>query len=265
MIAGSLGQLETPTDEPLESWFNGHRFPALEVENTQQSFDDRPIQSGTAAGTVATTYEDIMVAEDTQGNPATIAIERTEDRDAVATEWVADVTETGLIVPESVEGDGRLDFPFDLFYERCGSMVERLRVDVGEVHTDWNRKDTLGDVWMSGQDPGDGASIEYHGQADPEETPTIGLGFERPWNGTVQRGVVFESGYVAIYNETRPTAFIRFLDEELLEYAYAPGEDDEQQQATLGDAGGGDDFADEVEDHLEGEGYDVERGDGDGR
>jgi hypothetical protein len=50
--------------------------------------------------------------------------------------------------------------------------------------------------------------------------------------------VVYEGGYVAVYNESRPTSFVRFIEEELLEFASVRG-DDGADQATLHEAAGG--------------------------
>ncbi|QLH81011.1 hypothetical protein [Halosimplex pelagicum] len=233
MIAGTLARLDEPADEPLDSTFGDGGFPALEVSTTQDSFDDRPVQAGTVAGHVREPTRDVFISEDQSGDKR-IVTERDERRETIATDWVADVTGTGLVVAESVQGSSPFAFPLDLFAARTDRQPERLVVDVEALHMAWNDAGTLGNVWMRGADGGDGASIDYHQQASADEPATIGFGFSRPWNGTVMQGVVYESGYVAVYNEDRPTAFVRFLEEELLDYA-AP-EDDDGQQATLGEA-----------------------------
>lgn len=235
MIAGTLARLEESIDEPLESTFaEDGRFPALEVSTTQDSFDDRPIQAGTVAGRVNEQTQSVFVSEDQTGDKR-IVTERDERQETVATDWVADVTGTGLLVIESVQGPGEFDFPLDLFAARTGRTPERLDIDVEALHMAWSDDDVLGDVWMRGADGGDGASIDYHQQASADEPATIGFGFTRPWNGTVMEGVVYESGYVAVYNESRPAPFVRFLTEELLNYVEVP--DEGAAQATLDESG----------------------------
>jgi hypothetical protein len=234
MIAGTLVQLEDPADERLNSTFgDGDRLPALEVSSTQSSFDDRPIQRGTAAGTVQESFQEVFVSEDNDGD-CRVVTEPEERHTTVATDWVADVTGTGLIAIESIQGPGEFDFPLDLFAARTDRRPQRLEVDVEKLHMAWDDDGVLGDVWMRGADAGDGASIDYHQRANAEEPATIGFGFERPWNGTIMEGVVYESGYVAAYNESRPTQFIRFVEEEMLPYAEVPDESS-AAQTTLGD------------------------------
>ena len=229
MLAGTLGVLETPADEQLESYFaSGGEIPALDVEQTQTSFDDRPIQSGKVAGYVDETVQDISVGVTADGEPVAIDVEERPERTRTVTEWVADVTASGIIMAESVAGDDVAAFPFDLFWNVTGSKVTRPWIDVEGLHRQWSREDVLGDVWMVGKDPGDGAQMSYHDAADESDSPTFGLGFERPWNGTVMRGVAYESGYIAVYNTNHPSLFIRFIDEELMDHT-DDGETGEQQ------------------------------------
>ncbi|QLH78642.1 hypothetical protein HZS55_15690 [Halosimplex rubrum] len=235
MIAGTLVQLEEPIDVRLDSTFaDDGSLPALEVSTTQDSFDGRPVQAGTVAGTVMTNTEDVFVSHGPDDDDHRIVTEPSEATTPVATDWVADVTGTGLIAIESVQGPGKYDFPLDLFAARTGRTPERLEIDVEKLHMSWTDAGTLGDVWMRGADGGDGATIDYHQQASADEPATIGFGFTRPWNNTVMEGVVYESGYVAVYNEDMPSAFVRFVEEELL--AFTDVADGTADQATLGES-----------------------------
>jgi len=230
MIAGTIALLEETCDEPLESWYRGESsLPALDVKDTQTSFDDRPIQNGLAADAVTREAKVPEVAVTVDGGPSGIIKEPRERSERVVTEWVADVCGTGLIAIESVDGDGMFDFPLDLFYNRAGSRPVRQFVDVEELHIAWADDDSLGDVWLNASDGGDGAMIDYHQRADEEQPANIGLGFERPWNGTVMRGVIYESGYCAVYNCSRPTEFVRFVEDELLPFTEDGDEDSAQQ------------------------------------
>lgn len=233
MIAGTLARLSNPIDEPLESWFSGNTLPGLHVEKTQDSFDDRPIQSGSVATRVDRDKTRVSVGETADGEPEALLTEKTEETVTLHTEWVADVTGTGLIVPESSDGDGQLDFPFDVFWNVADRDIERLTVEVFELHRAWDAEDALGDVWMAGSNQADGTSINYRDSVDDDVEPTIGLGFVRPWEGYAFKGVIYESGYVAIYNTNSATQFIRFVDEEILPYV-RQAENDEEEQATLG-------------------------------
>lgn len=230
MRAGTIGVLERPTDERLESYFNDRDIPALDVQSTQESFDDRPVQSGLVAGHTDATRKHIDIGVNPDGDPVGIDVSQDEGRERVVTEWVADVTASGLVVPESVYSDDIAAFPLDVFWNVTGSQVTLPFINVESLHREWSREDVLGDVWMVGRDPGDGASMNYHAAASESATPTFGLGFERPWNGTVMRGVVYESGYVAVYNTNHDSQFIRFIDEELLPHAE---EGDEGGQTQL--------------------------------
>lgn len=222
MLAGTLAQLSEPTDNALESHFGqAGGFPALDVEKTQGSFDDRPIQSGTAAGHVRTVEKDISAGVNADGEYIAIDIDQVERSTTVATEWVADPTESGLIAAESVHDGDLYPFPFDLFYAICGTDVKRLAVDLAAMHDAWTADDVLGDVWFVGSADADteATRMAYHDAADADETPNIGLGFTRPWQNTVMRGVAYGSGYVAVYNTGHISRFMRFLADEVLPFA----------------------------------------------
>lgn len=232
MIAGTLARLTEPADEQLETWFRSGGLPGLHVERTQQGLDGRPVQQGTAATKVESTERRVDVGVNVDGEAVALDVSDEPAMDDISTEWVADVTGSGLLAAESVAGEDRFAFPFDLFASVTGRDVELLHVDVAELHTEWSSTDSLGDVWMTGaSDDEDATSIQYHEAADVTTTPTFGMGFVRPWNGTVERGVIYESGYAAIYSSNTASAYVRFVEDELLPFAYAPG--DESEQSTL--------------------------------
>lgn len=233
MLAGTITIFDDVLEEPLQSWFRDHGVRAIEVEDTQTSFDKRPIQRGLAAGSVTKQTEVPTIAVNGDGERDTIVTEPEEQSERLLTEWVADPTETGLLAIESVDGDGEFDFPLDLFAAKTGARPLRQIVDVEAVHMAWDDEDALGDVWLNASDDGTGAAMAYHQQADDDQPATIGLGFRRAWSGTVMRGVVYESGYLAIYNCSQPAEFVRFVDEELLEYCEPR---DDNLQATLGNS-----------------------------
>lgn len=243
MIAGTLLQLATPCDDPLDSWYRNGDIPALDVERSQSALEgDHVVQSGVAGGTTEATEQRVTVGTDHTGGPLAIDVETDRVTTRVATDWVAEVQESGLIVPESVAGDGEVDFPIDLFYHAANAKPERLTVDVESLRSSWGARGELGDVWMSSRDA-NGTEIDYHGAAREADPATIGLGFERPWSGTVAEGVVFESGYLAVYSMSDAPEFIRFVTDEILPYCHPRDEDDGDEQATLDESTGGDDDA----------------------
>ena len=241
MLAGTLCLIDETLKDPLESWYRGDGVTGLDVSDTQNTLNGRPIQSGVAAGTVTRQKKVPTTAVNRSGDTTSIVTEQVDQGEKLLTEWVADVTGTGLVVIESIDGDGQLDFPLDMFYARMGEHPQRQYVDVEALHIEWSDEDVLGDVWLNAAEAPDGSSINYHQQAEEERPASTGLGFERPWNGTVMRGVVYKSGYLAVYNSSKPTNFVQFIEEEILRFCHeSEDEDDEDGQATLQESAGDD-------------------------
>lgn len=230
MIAGTLARLSDPADEQLESWFRDGDLPALYVKRTQTGFDDRPVQQGLAGARIETNREQVYVGRSNKGR--VLDSESEPVLTDVSTEWVADVTKSGLIAAESVAGDDRYAFPFDIFAARTSRKIELLEFDVAELYTAWDSDDSLEKVWMRGSSDEDAASIQYHEAAEAGAEPTNGLGFVKSWGGTVERGIIYESGYVTIFSTNSASAFVRFVEEEILPFAYVP-EGEESEQSTL--------------------------------
>lgn len=229
MIAGTLARLESPIDEPLTSTFTGDDIPALDVQETQESFDGRPVQSGVAAR--GKEYEQAVptVLYESDGNPKGITTEKEFLGKRIASEWVADPTGSGLIAAASLDGNDRFAFPLDMLSRRAGEKIQLLQIDVRSLFTAWdNDEDGLTDVSMKAAEDEDSVSIEYHEAAKGHTEPTIGFGFSRPWSNTVNSGVVWDSGYVAVYNTEAPSSFVRFVDEQILPFCEVL--DDPQQQ-----------------------------------
>lgn len=231
MNAGTVGLLD-PVADPLETWLrdDADQLPALVVEAAQADLDGDAVQRGTAAGCVSDTETAVSVAPD--GIDAK-AIDTSRE---VATEWLADVTDAGYVVAESTFGSGDYPFPFDLFTARTGSYVERAAIDVEAVSRQWRSDDRLYDTWMVGSNPdGTGTSIDYNQAALPHKATeaSIGLGFEAAYQGTVAKGVVYASGYLAIWEDWPTRQFATFVEGEILPHASTP-EDDDDEQTTLG-------------------------------
>jgi len=226
MIAGTLARLEAPADDPLEPASTNGRMPALSVQSTQQDLDgDTAVQYGTAAGTVSATETDISaIAED---GDVTIITEQFEGREEHVTDWVADVTGTGLVCVESLGGGDELAFPLDLIYSQTGQFPQRLTVDIEGLTAAWGLDDDQ--TWYVSREDDDGTALAYHDDADHPDGANIGLGFQRPYRNTGCRGVVYESGYVAVYSHWTEAVFMQFVADEILPYCHA-----EEGQTTLG-------------------------------
>lgn len=243
MYAGTLARLAEPADAPFETaTASDGGLPALAVEETQRTLNNRPVQEGTAATGVTTAVDEVSV-NDSGGDVSLVDDTRVVEHQA-STEWVADPVGTGLVVPASVRGDTSLSFPLDLFAAQADRDVERLGVLVDQLYAAWDRDATVADVWMTTTEDADGTEIAYHDTVDRDTEPTLGVGFERQWNGDVYTGVVFRSGYVAVYDAEMPATFVRYAAEEVLPHAFVQQDPDDEEdgegddQSTL-PAGGG--------------------------
>lgn len=233
MIAGTLGLLEDTVSEPLEDYATGG-FRTLDVRETQSYLDGGKVQQGRAAGRVESTQEEIYV------DGGTVDVERVGTINQVWTEWVADVTDAGFVAAERTAGTDPT-FPFDLFSSRVNSPVRPAEVDTGSFVQAQREEDSLQDVWMSMSktatesniDPDD-VDVGYGREATPAGG-NVGVGFRISWDGTIAKGIVYASGYLACYNESwGPLQFSRFVRERVLPHAYIPEPEDDGEQTTLG-------------------------------
>lgn len=238
MIAGTIATLEEPASEPLESWHQNGKLPALYVDTTQSQLEgDSIAQAGTAGGRVNTPSLDVGV----DIGSGKVWTDRYESPEDVTSKWVADVTGAGIVAAESVHGTGEYPFPFDLIMARTGERVERVAFELDEIAAEWERSGNLDKQWMIGSETADGVSIDYHddaAQGDPS-TANVGLGFVLSWQGTVAKGVVYASGYCAVWEDWTAATFCQFVDDELLPHSYVPVDEDEEfTQETFGNDGG---------------------------
>lgn len=235
MIAGTIAQLQSPAQEPLETWNKGNGLPALYVEHSQTDLEGGIAQAGTAASRVRTPELEVGVTHEGK-----IWKDRHETPEDVHTEWVADVTGTGVICAESVQGDGEFAFPFDLITNRTNQRLDRLEFELEAIATQWDDTGRLREKWMVGADHGDGVSIDYHEDAQGRDAreANVGLGFVYSWDGTVAKGILYQSGYIAIWEDWTASMFLHFVEDELLEHSYVPVDEEEEfLQQSLDDAG----------------------------
>lgn len=177
MHAGTLGVLSEPADDPLESWArNDGRPPALDVRQTQDTFDGHPVQTGRAAARVEVSQRDVLI------DGASVTTSSVDTVETAYAEWLAEVTRSGVVLASSVAADD------------------------GSVSIVYGERAKLADV----------------------DSATIGIGFERTFEGSDTRGVVFEGGYVACYRDWPPEKALGFVERELLPYAfeYEPEQDE---------------------------------------
>lgn len=233
MISGSLSILSEAADEPLENYHDsGQR--AIEVSSTQNSLDGaNKVQTGKVAGKVNTQRRVVSL------DGYRIQSETRKTSSLTMSEWVADV-ESGWIVAESThptEEDFKPPWPFTTFSRVLSREVFPVFVDPGEFakRQQDNSRDTATEMVSRGSGDGN-VSIDWGREAKTAEAPQadIGVALTTLWNGEFVRVVVYESGYLACWEpqDWAPSAFARFVDEEVLPVAYVP-EDDDSQQTTL--------------------------------
>jgi hypothetical protein len=237
VIAGTLGVCD-PVDEPLESWRDGD-YLALQVSTSQTTHDETVAQRGTAAARIEQTEQDVIVTTDQSGD-VVVDTSREDVTRPFATDLYADVVGAGVVLAESVGDPNETSpFPLDLVSVRAGSEVTRRALDIAGIHHDWDQAGDLHDVWMAGSDARAGTNMAYHGAAaDADEPATIGLGFKRPWSGTLMKGVVYASGYVALYSARTPADGLGFVADEILPYTEPWDPDEHGDQADFDDFGG---------------------------
>lgn len=241
--AGTVARLERTSDDRLTSWAYGEQGPpTLVVENTQTTFDEAPVQTGQAAGRVEENVQ--LVSTGVDGDGPWIDVTHDTKLQMLATDFVADVTGSGLVIASSVGADDETEpFPFDLFGARCGADCPRLAFDIRQLSSAWLDDDVLTGVWMVAResDDGEGTTIDYGESARLRDVDqaTIGLGFKRSFQGSGTKGVVFASGYCAAWRDWPASKFVRFVEHELLPFAYEYEPEDAAAQVDFDSFGGG--------------------------
>jgi len=94
---------------------------------------------------------------------------------------------------------------------------------------------------VEGDDETTRAGADFHRDADLDQLERddehiSGVGFRYDWSGNIVRGVIYESGYVALYNHFTEEAFGRWLADHVIPYSYSDVEAAaETHQTTLGE------------------------------
>lgn len=239
-VAGTIGLLSDPTDEPLENYHDSG-FRAIHVEETQSTFDGGVVQSGQIAGRVPDTKQTVTLS----GHR--ITTERRETSQKVATDWVADVAGAGWVCAESThptDAEHEPPWPFSAFETRTGREIEPVAVDPGafaRAQEDAGRDTVVEYVGRSEGD--DSVSIEWGKGATQSRATSadVGVALTTFWDGAFVRVIVYASGFVAVWEpeDWSASAFARFVSEEVLPVAYIPEDDEDTDQQTLQTAADG--------------------------
>lgn len=207
-----------PQRMPIESQLTGD-YPAIEA-NATQYLDGKTIYHGNAADHIETPAQEVTVRE------SGISTSQTKHFETVACKWYADF-EAGFIGVDTSDGDWLFQYlaakhgvevfetvvDLDAFAEQ---IAENVHARAWEV----SRKRSYDD-----DDEMEKVEINYHDSANLAETArggNIKLGFEYNWDGTIVRGTVSKSGYVAIYSSMTTATFGRWMHDELVDHLTIP-------------------------------------------
>ncbi|MFC5278683.1 hypothetical protein ACFPM1_07930 [Halorubrum rubrum] len=223
-------------DPHIESRVENATYPAIDA-TAYERLDGTTIYAGDAAAKIDTEREEIYVSDDA------IITETTKGKEDAYCEWIADLTAGWVGVNRS---DG--DWLFDSLGATNGTLIRRAVIDVDGFASylsdypnadAWNTTQTRS---LDADDDAEESTIKYHDAAHLSETggsrETTMLGFEYYWNDNYTRGVVAESGYVALFDGgDRAGEYAAFINSEILPFASLP----EEFQGALSDARGTDD------------------------
>jgi len=232
MRATILGLARDDVADPMiDGRLEQSAYPAIQ-STAYERLDGTTIYAGEAAGTIDTERETIYVTEDG------IITETEQGKEDVYCEWIADLREGWVGVNRS---DG--DWLFNTLGAAKGTLIERAEINVdgfAEYLSDY----PTADVWnvtqtrsLDADGDAEESTIKYHDAAHLADTggsrATTMLGFEYNWKEGYTRGVVSESGYVALYDGgDRAGTYAAFINSEILPFASLL----EEYQGALGDA-----------------------------
>lgn len=241
MRATILGLIRGEVADPtVESRLENASYPAIDA-TAYESLDGSAIYAGDAAGRVEVETERVYVTE------SAITTEREPEEKTAACEWIADLESGWLGVNRS---DG--EFLFDLLGAVKGVEIHRADIDVDGFaeylsdyadSTAWNVTQTRS---LDDDNDAEESVISYHDAAHLADTggsrETTMLGFTYWWEGSYTRGVVSESGFVAVFDGAdAPSAYAAFINSEILPFAELP----EEYQGTFANVSGSTAAADE--------------------
>lgn len=213
---------------------------AIDVQESQDGLDDTLVQSGAACAMVESTAQDVGINPD-----GGIWTEQVGSREHVYSEWVAD-PHTGFATAASTTGTDP-GFPFSQLSSVLDTRLRRAVIDPGGFAEDRYDAYPQTEFWMTGNktpsgdiETPDDVRIAYgnDAKAAAAHSAEIGVGFSTNWHGKGVRGVIYASGYIALYNSTvGPVQFAGFIRDCILPHAEVPEEPEEEftQQALTDD------------------------------
>jgi len=222
-------------DPQIESHLANATYPAIDA-TAYERFDGTTIYAGDAAATVDIEQESVYVSDDD------IITETEAATETAYCEWIADLSAGWVGVNRS---DG--DWLFETLASAKGTLIERAEIDV-DGFAEYLSEYPTADAWnvtqtrrLDADGDAEEAVIAYHDAAHLADTSgsrdTTMLGFEYNWNGGYTRGVVSESGYVALFDGgDRAGHYAAFINSEILPFASLP----EEYQGALSGARGAD-------------------------
>ena len=211
---------DPPAGDPIQSRYEGR--PAIDAERTEL-LDGETIYHGDAAVEATAETREIHVSP----HEERITTERAETVEEVYTEWVADLDADPAWLATDT---GRADGLWTLLGIEQETLFERAELDVDGFAGDYQARDHA-QVWhATNQRVDESVSLAYHADAEIDgQAFTTMLGFEYKWDGAPVRGVMADSGYVAVYDGLGDAAALgRWMRDEVLPWASLP--EDSQQE-----------------------------------
>ena len=221
MFRGIIGLIEGNPEGEI----GRNRGANISIEGERiTGLGDDELVTGAAAGSVSKERRVPLVGEDY------ITTEREERTEEVYTEFLADLS-GGWVTIDSSDGE----FLWDFLALKHKVEIERAEIDLNAL-TDEVRSWESASVWQAQTDWGDvdagsgGVTISYHNDASWPSDGEVGqLGFKGLWDGVKLRGIVAQSGYVALFDDATDEIAGQFVADVLLPHCSIP----DDAQATL--------------------------------
>ena len=232
MHAALLYQLTgEPNKDEIESHL-GSGFPAIDADGTQY-LDGRTLYHGVAAGRIESETRVPVVTDDA------ILMEKDYASEQLKTEWYVDLEEGWAGIDTS---DG--EFFLELLQESHGVISEEMQIGLEAWARDFVQRDSAY-CWGLSYSEGDDndpirAGAGFHADASIDSlrenaADVSAIGFSYKWGGDDRtRGIICESGYVAIYRDWPAEKFARWLADEVMPFTVYDTR--AVDQSTLGDS-----------------------------
>jgi len=231
MHAASLFRTEGEASDPeVKSKLDGEP-PAVDAEYTTY-LDGNTCYFGTAADLLEVQQESVTITEDE------VATQQVKGLQEKAVDFYADVATDPGFIGVSSASDG--EWLVQRIAAQTGVEVLKTWIDVDAFADHIRQQAETADAWnvSRSRDYGGGkeeTSIDYHDAAniDDAQKGTLGLGFQYFWGDTRVRGIVYESGYVAMYRDMVTIEFAKWLREEVLPFLRVDRGEQRNRQHTL--------------------------------